>query len=221
MKLGKLFIVATPIGNYLDITLRALEVLKSVDCVVCEEYKQGSKLLKKINIENELMLLNEHNEEEQVPLIIDILLNGKNLAIISDCGTPIFADPGHHLVSQYVSVGGEPIPVPGVSSLTAALSVLDIKLEKFTFIGFLPRDKASRDNEIKKLKRIKIPIVLMDTPYRLNKLLSELRAGLGKAVEVTLAVDLTLPTEKIYRGRLGDVLRDVGNRKGEFILIVH
>lgn len=221
MKLGKLFIVATPIGNYLDITLRALEILKSVDCVICEEYKQGSKLLKKINIENELILLNEHNEKEQAPLIIEDLLSGKDFALISDCGTPVFADPGYHLVNQYVTMGGDPIPVPGASSLMAALSVLDIKLEKFTFIGFLPRDKTSRNNEIKILKRIKMPIVLMDTPYRLNKLLSELRDELGNTAEVTLAVDLTLPQEKIYRGRLGDVLRDIGNRKGEFILIIH
>ena len=221
MEIGRLFIVATPIGNYLDITLRALEVLRSVDCIICEEYKQGSKLLKRINVTNELITLNEHNEEEQVPQIIEKLLNGENLALVSDCGTPVFADPGFHLVDHFVSLGGEIIPIPGPSSLMAALSILNIKLDKFTFIGFLPRERQTRFDEIKKLKRIKMPIFLMDTPYRLSKLLSELLDEFGKSKMVTLAVDLTLPGEKIYRGRLDQVARSVGKRKGEFILIIH
>jgi len=221
MNLGKLYIVATPIGNYLDITLRALEVLKSANCIICEEFKQGSKLLKRINVTNDLITLNEHNEEEQVPYIIDKLLNGENLALVSDCGTPLFADPGYHLVDQFVSLGGEIIPIPGPSSLMAALSVLNFKLDKFAFIGFLPRERHSRFDEIKKLKRIKMPIVLMDTPYRMGKLLSELSAEFGKSKMVTLAVDLTLPEEEIYRGRLDQVVRSAGKRKGEFILVIH
>ena len=221
MEIGRLFIVATPIGNYLDITLRALEILRSVDCIICEEYKQGSKLLKRINVTNELITLNEHNEEEQVPQIIEKLLNGENLALVSDCGTPVFADPGFHLVDHFVSIGGEIVPIPGPSSLMAALSILNIKLDKFTFIGFLPRERQSRIDEIKNLKRIKMPIVLMDTPYRMSKLLSELLAEFGKSKIITLAVDLTLPGEKIYRGRLDQVIRSVGKRKGEFILIIH
>jgi len=221
MKLGKLYIVATPIGNYADITLRALETLKNADCVICEEYKLGSKLLKRIDIKNELITLNEHNEKDQVPIIINKLMAGENLALVSDCGTPVFADPGSHLIDQFVSIGGEIIPVPGASSLMATLSILNVKLDRFTFIGFLPREKQSRANEIKKLKRIKMPIVLMDTPYRLNKLLNELLSELGKSTLLTLALNLTLPNEKIFRGRIDDVIHEVGNRKGEFILVIH
>jgi len=221
MKLGKLYIVATPIGNYADITLRALETLKNADCVICEEYKLGSKLLKRIDVKNELITLNEHNEKDQVPIIINKLMAGENLALVSDCGTPVFADPGSHLIDQFVSIGGEIIPVPGASSLMATLSILNVKLDRFTFIGFLPREKQSRANEIKKLKRIKMPIVLMDTPYRLNKLLNELLSELGKSTLVTLALNLTLPNEKIFRGRIDDVIHEVGNRKGEFILVIH
>ncbi|KAF0110485.1 MAG: hypothetical protein FD147_1631 [Chloroflexi bacterium] len=218
---GKLFIVATPIGNVEDITLRAIEVLKIVDAVVCEEFKPGSTLLKRLGIEGkEIALLNEHNEEEEAANLLIRLLNGQNLALISDCGTPVFSDPGAYLIQLAASSGVIVTPVPGASSLMAALSVLDFKMGRFVFAGFLPRDPEQRRGELTRYRSLRIPVVLMDTPYRLGALLDDVIKVFGKAHFVTVAFDLTQPTETVYRGDAADVRKQVGPRKGEFILIV-
>jgi len=218
---GTLSIVATPIGNPADITLRAIEVLKTVDAVVCEEAKPGSTLLKRLGIaDKELVLLNEHNEAEMTAELLMRLLNGENLALISDCGTPVFADPGVYLIQLAASSGVKVIPVPGASSLMAALSVLDFKMEQFYFAGFLSREPELRRKELARLRGMKIPVILMDTPYRLKALLEDVSKVFGKQVFVSVAFDLTLPGETIMRGGAADVIRQVGSRKGEFILVV-
>lgn len=218
---GTLSIVATPIGNPEDITLRAIEVLKFVDAVVCEEAKPGSTLLKRLGIaDKELVLLNEHNEAEMAAELLMRLLNGENLALISDCGTPIFADPGAYLIQLAASSGIKVSPIPGASSLMAALSVLDFKMEQFYFAGFLSREPEHRRKELARLRGMKIPVILMDTPYRLRALLEDVSKVFGKQVYVTVAFDLTLPGETIMRGGAADVIKQVGIRKGEFILIV-
>jgi len=220
--IGSLYIVATPIGNYEDITLRAVNLLKEADIIICEETRQATTLLKKINVTpKELLALNEHNEAEEVGRLITNLFLGKNLALISDCGTPVFSDPGSQLIHTCVENDIRIIPVPGPSSLMAALSILDFKLDKFHFAGFLPRETGQRNNELSRLKTIKYPIIIMDTPYRLAKLLEELEINFGKTQHVTLACDLTLPTENIFRGPLSSVRKKVGARKAEFILILH
>jgi 16S rRNA (cytidine1402-2'-O)-methyltransferase len=218
---GTLYIVATPIGNPGDITLRAIEVLKSADAVVCEEYKPGSTLLKKLGIEGkEMVLLNEHNEPEVAADLLVRLLNGQSLALFSDCGTPVFSDPGHYLIQLAASSGVKVSPVPGASSLMAALSVLDFHLEKFMFGGFLPRDPDVRRRVLTYYRTLKMPVVLMDTPYRLGALLDDVIKVFSKGYMVTVAFDLTLPTETVYRGTAEEVRKMVGPRKGEFILIV-
>lgn len=220
-KPGVLNIVATPIGNSGDITLRAIEVLKGVDAVVCEEIKPGSTLLKKLGIDNkELVLLNEHNEQETAADLLMRLLNGENLALVSDCGTPVFSDPGAYLIQIASSSGVVITPIPGASSLMAALSVMDFKMGQYYFAGFLTREPELRRKELARLRGFKTPIVLMDTPYRLKALLEDVSKVFGKQVYVTVALDLTLPSETILRGNATDVLRTVGSRKGEFILIV-
>ncbi len=218
---GTLSIVATPFGNPADITLRAIEVLKTVEAVVCEEAKPGSTLLKRLGIaDKELVLLNEHNEAEMAAELLMRLLKGENLALISDCGTPVFADPGAYLIQLAASSGVKVIPVPGASSLMAALSVLDFKMEQFYFAGFLSREPELRRKELARLRGMKIPVILMDTPYRLKALLEDVGKVFGKQVFVTVAFDLTLPGETIMRGGAADIIRQVGSRKGEFILVV-
>lgn len=218
---GTLYIVATPIGNMADITLRAVETLKSVDAVICEEYKPGSTLLKRLGIEGkELVLLNEHNEPEVAADLLTRLLKGQSLALFSDCGTPVFSDPGAYLIQLASSSGVRVSPIPGASSLMAALSVLDFRMERFIFGGFLPRDPEQRKNALTHLSRQKMPIVLMDTPYRLGSLLDDVIKVFGKGQWVTVAFDLTLPTEFVFRGDAGTVRQQVGQRKGEFIMIV-
>jgi 16S rRNA (cytidine1402-2'-O)-methyltransferase len=220
-KQGTLYIVATPIGDLKDITLRALEVLKSADAVICEEYKPGSTLLKKLGVEGkEMVLLNEHNEPEVAADLLTRLLNGQSLALFSDCGTPVFSDPGAYLIQLASSSGIRVSPVPGASSLMAALSVLDFHLERFIFGGFLPRDPDQRRRALTLYSKQKMPLVLMDTPYRLGALLDDVIKVYGKGMWVTVAFDLTLPTEFIYRGEAGTVRQQIGQRKGEFIMVV-
>jgi len=218
---GTLYIVATPIGNPGDITLRAIEVLKSADAVVCEEYKPGSTLLKKLGIVGkELVLLNEHNEPEVAADLLTRLLKGESLALFSDCGTPVFSDPGHYLIQLASSSGVKVSPVPGASSLMAALSVLDFHLERFVFGGFPSRDPDVRRKVLTHYRSLKMPVVLMDTPYRLGTLLDDVITVFGRGHMVTVAFDLTLPTETVYRGTAGDVRKQVGPRKGEFIMVI-
>jgi 16S rRNA (cytidine1402-2'-O)-methyltransferase len=219
---GCLFIVSTPIGNYRDITLRALDVLAEVDAVIIEEYRQGSTLLKKLGIaEKELILLNEHNEKEGSLMITEELTQGKRYALISDCGTPAFADPGTELIRLSMENGVSVIPVPGPSSLMAAISLSPLPLEEFCFVGFLPRKKEIRSQKLGTLKKMQIPIILMDAPYRLSRLLSEVIAAFGRARMITLAFNLTLPGEKILHDTADHILQKMKDKKGEFILIVH
>jgi 16S rRNA (cytidine1402-2'-O)-methyltransferase len=221
-KFGKLFIVATSIGNWEDITLRAINILKNVDILVCEEFRFGSTLLKKLAIPaKELIDLNEHNEKDQVGLIIQKLIDGFNIALVSDCGTPVFADPGHELINQATQMEIEVIPIPGASSLMATLSVLDFKLDRFYFAGFLPREKEERKNVLNSLRSIDVPILLMDTPYRLQKLLEEISQTFGKNRRVTLGLNITLENERFLRGSISEVIKQLNVKKAEFVLVVH
>jgi 16S rRNA (cytidine1402-2'-O)-methyltransferase len=217
---GTLYIVAVPIGNYQDITLRALDILKQVDGVICEELREGSTLLKKLGVENRLLPLNEHNEDAQSIEIITQLQLGHSLALVSDCGTPVFADPGSYLIDQVVSSGISVVPVPGPSSLMAALSVANVKIDRFIYAGFLAREEDRRRLELQKFKAMGFPVILLDTPYRLTALLNDVSRVFGKGVNVILACDLTLPSERIFRGQVGSVLNQVSGKKCEFVLIV-
>lgn len=219
---GALYIVATPIGNLRDITLRAMDVLQKVDGIICEEQREGSTLLKRLGIQyQELITLNEHNEMTRISELIQRSWQGESFALISDCGTPVFADPGAALIEQAVQAGIQIIPIPGPSSLMAALSILDFKLDRFIFAGFLPRQPAERKGQLTHLRALRFPLVLMDTPYRLQSLLDEIASLFGSGQAITLACDLTLPTEKVYRGTVKEILSKIKGRKAEFILIIH
>lgn len=220
--IGELYIVATPIGNIQDITIRALETLRKADAIVCEELREGSSLLKKLEIQpRELLTLNEHNEADAVPDLLMRLINGQTLALISDCGTPVFADPGHALIFDAAQSGVRVIPVPGVSSLMAALSILDFRPQQFFFAGFLPPKADQRRAELLRLRALRCTIILMDTPYRMASLLQDVGRSFGKNHSITLATDLTQPSERIYRGSVAEVQQQAGPRKAEFILIIH
>lgn len=219
---GKLYIVATPIGNWEDITIRALKILEYVDLLVCEEFRVGSTLLKKLSLPpKDLIDLNEHNENDQVGTVIQKLFEGANIALISDCGTPVFADPGHLLINQATQMGIEVVPIPGASSLMAALSVLDFKLDRFYFAGFLPREKDERKKVLSSLRSMDVPIILMDTPYRLQKLLEEIGQTFGKNRRITLGINITMDNEKFLRGTVAEISKQLNLKKAEFILIVH
>ena len=220
---GKLYIVSTPIGNYEDITLRAVRILNEADFIICEEYKEAKRLLSKLNITKELFSINEHNENENADEIIQKLVDGKSAALISDCGTPLFSDPGHLLVQLAIQYKIEVIPIPGASSILGALVGSGLDFEKFYYYGWLSPKKDIRRKQLFDLKKHKEVIVLMDTPYRLRTLLEDVAKFWSKNIPIVLAYELTKAKEKYYRGTCEEVLRSTvkENLKGEFVLIVN
>ncbi|MBN1299976.1 MAG: 16S rRNA (cytidine(1402)-2'-O)-methyltransferase [Melioribacteraceae bacterium] len=219
---GTLYIVSTPIGNKDDITIRALKILREVDFIVCEEFKAARRLLSDYEIEKELYSVNEHNEKENSPEIINLIHNGKNAALISDCGTPLFSDPGHYLLDLAISYKIKIVIIPGVNSLIPAITGSNLHIEKFYFYGWLSPKKDERRKEYLSLKRINDIIVLMETPYRLQKMLEEVESFFGKFQPVVLAYRLTEKDENIYRGPVHEISEIVKKRKmkGEFVLII-
>lgn len=223
MNKSKLYIVSTPIGNYEDITLRALRILKECDFIICEELKEARRLLSNYKIEKELFPLNEHNESESANELIQKLLGGKTAALISDCGTPLFSDPGHLLVDLALQNKIDVIPVPGANSLLTALVGSGLDFEKFYYYGWLSPKKDIRRKQLLDLRKRKETIVLMDTPYRLKTLLEDIVKLLGANIPCVLAFELTKENEKFYRGNAGNILNAVEreNLKGEFVLILN
>ena len=220
---GTLYIVSTPIGNLKDITLRAVETLKEVDFIICEEYKEARRLLSHYQIEKELIALNEHNEKEIVDDILLKIIEGKSAALISDAGAPLFSDPGHLLVEVLISQKIKIIPVPGANSLLPALTGSGLDFEKFYYYGWLSPKKEERRKELMGLKGINEVIVLLDTPYRLKSLLADIIKVLGKNINIVLAFELTMKDEMFFRGTAGEVLKiaEQKNLKGEFVLILN
>lgn len=219
---AKLYIVATPIGNYEDLTLRALRILKECDFIICEEFKEARRFLSHFKIEKELFSLNEHNENEVADELLLKLAEGKTAALISDCGTPLFSDPGHLLVDLAIQNKIDVVPVPGASSLLTALVGSGLNFEKFYFYGWLSPKKDIRRKQLLDLKRRKETIVLMDTPYRLKTLLEDIVKLLGSNIPCVLAFELTKAGEKFYRGNSQNIFSHVEkeNLKGEFVLII-
>lgn len=217
-----LFLVATPIGNWEDITLRALRVLKEVDLVVFEERKEGSRLLRHFGIEKPVECLNEHNEAAGSQVILDRLTGGATVALISDAGTPVFSDPGQVLVRRAVQAGIRVIPVPGASSLMPALIVSGFPIKEFVFQGFLSPKRTQRVTELQNLKRESRTIVLMEAPYRLVQLMGDIAEVFGASRKVCVAFDLTLPTEAVFHGTAPDLHRQFAKeaRKGEFVVLL-
>jgi 16S rRNA (cytidine1402-2'-O)-methyltransferase len=220
---GILYLVATPIGNAEDITLRALRILKEADLVVYEERKEGARLLRQYGIENKSVeTLNEHNEPAASTLILKELKLGRSVALISDAGTPVFADPGQILVKKAIEAGIRIVPVPGASSVLPALIVSGFSIQTFLFHGFLSPKRPRRVSELQQLKRDRRTIVFMETPYRLTQLLRDIADVFGTSRRVCVAFDLTLPTEEIFRGNPMELYQRFlkEGRKGEFVVVL-
>jgi 16S rRNA (cytidine1402-2'-O)-methyltransferase len=194
---GKLYLVSTPIGNYEDITIRALNILKSVDFIICEEFKESRRMLSFYQIEKELFPLNEHNEKDVVNDILLKLTEGKTAALISDCGTPLFSDPGHLLVDILISQKIHIVPVPGANSLLPALIGSGFDIEKFYYYGWLSPNKDKRRQQLFKIKNIKELIVILDTPYRIRQLMTDVVRILGKNLRAVIAFQLTMEGERL------------------------
>lgn len=223
MKPGTLSIVSTPIGNPEDITLRAIKSLINADFIICEELKEGRKLFSFFNIEKEIIRLNEHNSFDEL-LLDDIcikLSEGKNISMISDCGTPAFADPGIELIRKAVDLNIPVNFIPGANSVISAIVLSGFDTSRFYFAGFVSPKKDLRKLEFRKLSVIKRPVILMETPYRLNKLLYELHEHFNDR-RIFIGINLTMNNERHLRGFTSEIISLIGHEKikEEFVVVI-
>lgn len=214
-----LYVVATPIGNIKDITLRALEILKKVDLILAEDTRTTAKLLHHYGIKNSLMSYHQHSGEKKIRKIIDLLKRGKQLAFVSEAGTPAISDPGAKLVKRVREAGFKVSPIPGPSALTAALSVAGLKEHHFLFLGF-PPIKKRRKHFFEKIKKTSYPVVFFESRYRILKTLEELEK-INKSATVVVCRELTKLFETIYWGEIKSVREEIEKEKvkGEFVVI--
>lgn len=221
---GILYVVATPIGNLADISLRAKEVLSSVDLVAAEDTRHSRKLLTRLGLDKKLISLHEHNEIARVPRIIEMLTAGHCVALISDAGTPLLSDPGYRLLKAVREHGLRAVPVPGPSALTAALSVAGLPTDRFVFEGFLPSKSGARTAHLKALLAEPRTMVFYEAPHRLQKVLTDMVQIFGGDRSVCVAREMTKQYETIYYGTLDDLAaqaKDDSNLgRGELVIVV-
>ncbi len=220
---GTLYIVATPIGNLSDITLRALETLKLVDAILCEDTRVTGKLLARYEIEKPLLSCHEHTDERRLGAIIARLKNGESLAYVTDAGTPGLSDPGNRLVEMALVGGVSVVPIPGASALGAIVSVAGIDMREFVFKGFPPHKKG-RQTFFQAVTESVIPVVYYESPHRVIKNLT-LLAELVPETNVIIGRELTKVFEEVVRGSVADGLAYFTEHpdkvKGEFVIIVY
>jgi len=219
-----LYIVATPIGNLEDITLRALRILGEVAVIAAEDTRHSRQLLAHHGIERPLVALHEHNEEAQAPRLVQRIRAGESVALVSDAGTPLLSDPGYRLVRLAIENGVPVVPVPGPSAVTAALSVCGLPTDRFAFEGFLPAKRAARLARLQALRHEPRTLVLFETGRRLEDALADLDEAFGPEREVAVCRELTKRFETVLRGALAGVrarvAEDADQRRGEFVLVV-
>ncbi len=220
-KKGKLYIVSTHIGNKEDITIRASEVLKICDLVICEELKVGAKILRDLSINKKLETMNEQNESEKVFEFIQMIKEGKKLAVISDCGTPIFADPGSELLKNALVSDIDIVVVPGVSSLMTALVRSGFALDRFLYAGFPPRTTEDRLKYLQTLSKEPYTVALYDTPYRLLPVL-EAACKIMPHRRVYIGMNLTMAFETHHYGTFQELYEKFKDEriKAEFVIVI-
>lgn len=218
------YIVATPIGNYNDITKRAYEILNSVDFIVCESEKEYKKLFGILGIkEKKFVLCNEHSENDAIELVLPLLKKGETGALISDCGTPLFEDPGFKLINIIRESGYKVTSLPGANSIITALSLCPFRVTSFFYSGLLPKNSDEREVALKELLKRKETIIIIEAPYRLKNILDSL-TKLKTTRDICIAYNLTLPDETIIWGNISEVekkIKMLNIKKGEYIIIIN
>ena len=218
---GILYIVATPIGNLEDITLRALRVLREVDVIAAEDTRHTQILLSHHDIHTPLTSYHEHNEKTKAQELVTRLARGKNIALVSDAGTPAISDPGFRLVVQAIRAGVRIIPIPGASALTAVLSATGLPTDRFVFEGFLPAKKKLRRERLQTLRDETRTLIFYEAPHRLKDTLDDIHELLGNR-EAVLAREVTKIHEEFLRGLVSTLVRELGSGevRGEVTLII-
>ena len=218
---GTLYLVATPIGNLQDITFRALETLRTVDLIACEDTRHSQKLLNHYSIKNRLVSYHEHNEKERAEELVELLAQGKSIAIVSDAGTPAICDPSFRIVEKANEIGAKVISIPGAVAFVNALIVSGLPTDSVFFGGFLPSKMSERIRRLEEVKTIPATLVFYETPHRLGKALADCLEVLGNR-KTAVARELTKIHEEIICGNLQDLAErfSINQTKGEIVLII-
>lgn len=214
---GTLYIVSTPIGNLGDITVRAIETLASADLIACEDTRITVRLLAHYKIKKSLISYHQHSKIQRIEQIIDSLESGKSVALVSDAGTPTISDPGSLLIERAIAAKIKIVPIPGVSAITTAYVSSGLSEKEFLFMGFLP-NKKGRETKLKEIMKTNKPVVIYESPKRINKLLNELLLQVGDR-EIYLGRELTKKFEEHYRGKISELVDKV-KEKGEFVIVI-
>lgn len=216
---GKLYVVATPIGNLEDITLRAIRILQEVDLIVAEDTRHTLKLLNHLEIVKPLISYHRHNEEVKTDVLIRKLLEGENMALVSDAGTPGICDPGEIIIKKCIEEKIEVIPIPGACAMINALIASGIDTKEFTFLGFLPLHKKLRKEKLEEIKNTKKTVIIYEAPHKLIATLKDLISILDNR-QMVLARELTKIHEEFLRGSIQEIMPQAENLKGEIVLII-
>ena len=220
-KTGTLYIVATPIGNLEDITLRAIKVLKEVDLIAAEDTRQTLKLLNHLEISKPLISYHRHNEEVRKENLIEKLLNGQNVAVVTDAGTPAISDPGEEIVKKAIENEIKIVPIPGACALINALIASGLDTKEFSFYAFLPLNKKLRKNKLEEIKKDGKTVILYEAPHKLMSTLDDILKNLGDRY-IVLAKELTKIHESFLRGNVSEILVNLEKNppKGEYIILI-
>lgn len=221
--LGKLYIVATPIGNLEDITFRAIRILKTVDLIAAEDTRHSGKLLQHYQISTPTFSYHQHNNKAKIKDILNLLKQGKNIALISDAGIPIISDPGYELVKNCLEENINIIPIPGANAALTALIASGLSCEKFVFEGFLPTKNKLRSDLLNSLKRETRTIIFYEAPHRLEKTLIDFQEVFGGKRNIVLARELTKLYEEFWRGNIEEAIafyKDLHKPKGEYTIVL-
>ncbi len=217
--IGKLYIVATPIGNLEDITLRALRILKEVDIIAAEDTRQTLKLLNHYEINKPLISYHRHNEDVKSGVLIEKLKKGDNIALVSDAGTPGICDPGEEVIRRAIEEKIQVIPIPGACAMINALICSGISTKEFEFLGFLPLNKKLRKEKLNEIKNSNKTIIIYEAPHKMKATLEDLKEILEKR-NIVLARELTKIHEEFIRKNIDELLNEIDSLKGEMILII-
>lgn len=218
---GTLYLLATPIGNLQDITLRALEVLRAVDLIACEDTRHTRKLLSHFRISNRTVSYHEHNENERADELADRLVRGESIAVVSDAGMPGVCDPGFHIVRRAIEIGAPVVPIPGAVAYINALAASGLSTDSVFFGGFLPSRKGERSKRLEEVRDIPATLVFYETPHRLAKALADCLEILGDR-DAAVARELTKLYEEFHRGSLSELLLEfsAASVRGEIVLVI-
>jgi len=217
---GTLFVVATPIGNLEDITLRALRILREVSIIAAEDTRRTAHLLARHAIATPTTSLHAHNERQKAPGLVERLLEGQSVALVSDAGTPTISDPGVQLIAAAVAAGVRVEPIPGPSAILAALTASGMPVDAFTFLGFPPTKAKDRRQWFERLRLVRGIVVFFEAPHRIERTLTELRSSVGDC-PISLSRELTKTHEESVRGPISQILSGGVEQRGEFTVVIN